>query len=384
MSFGFRTIKDNWKSTNSGVYERTIEELELFEVSVVRDPAYSQSTISARGIDLVTEVEIPTNIEHKEEKINMDKTEHCYSNLDSSIEQREVEQFQEFVEVQNMQGTTNGAATIGETVHNGIVRKMGEVSTIFGMARKFPSVHGLLKIPRETELSDTAGFVGEGHSVKELSIGLEEIKLEQKRVGAAISLSNQLINDAAIDTVDYVQELLARRTVGAIEKSMLVGEGGEEFNGIVHDATVPNFELSATATTDEKLNTLLDLYLSVSPEYQAEAVFVMSRPFFNDVSRMRDKNGHHYLQNGVINGRPTKTLFGAEVLVSQSLNGQAVPVIFGNIEQAYAVMIKQGPTLQMIVDGDKALKGATGFVYDAYLDGATYNNQAISKLTVVQ
>ena len=69
----------------------------------------------------------------------------------------------------------------------------------------------------------------------------------------------------------------------------------------------------------------------------------MSRSFFNDVSRMRDKNEHLYVQNGVINGRPTKTLFGAEVLVSQSLNGQAVPVIFGNIEQAYAVMIKQGP-----------------------------------------
>ena len=85
MSFGFRTIKDNWKSTNSGVYERTIEELELFEVSVVRDPAYSQSTISARGIDLVTEVEIPTNIEIKEEKNIMDKTEHRYSNLDSRL-----------------------------------------------------------------------------------------------------------------------------------------------------------------------------------------------------------------------------------------------------------------------------------------------------------
>ena len=37
----------------------------------------------------------------------------------------------------------------------------------------------------------------------------------------------------------------------------------------------------------------------------------------------------------------------------------------------------------MIVDTEKALKGATGFVYDAYLDGATYNNQAVSKLTVV-
>jgi len=388
MSFGFRTLKDNWQATKSGIYERTISELELLEVSVVRDPAYSQTTISARGIDLVEEPEIPTNIELKEEKKIMEKTEHRYGNLDKKVEQRnsEVEQFRGFVEERDMQGTVNGAATIGEAVHDGIVRKMEQVSPIFGMAKKFLSVHGILKIPRETELSDQAGFVGESQSVKELEIGLDEIKLEQKRVGASIQLSNQLILDAGIDTVDYVQELLARRTVAAIENAMLTGNDPETFRGIIHDVSVPSFNIGTTSTTDEKLDTLLDLYLSIHPEYQAGAVYVMSRSFFNDVSRMKDNNGHHYLQNGVINGRPTKTLFGAEILVSQSLEqgnvaGQ-VPVIFGNIEQSYAVMVKKGPQLQMIVDTEKALKGATGFVYDAYLDGQVYNNQAITKLTI--
>jgi HK97 family phage prohead protease len=58
MSFGFRSLKDSWR--NMGDYfERTVQELELFEVSVVRDPAYAASSISARGIDLV-EDEVPT------------------------------------------------------------------------------------------------------------------------------------------------------------------------------------------------------------------------------------------------------------------------------------------------------------------------------------
>lgn len=65
MSFGFRTIKDSWKAIENGLYERTILELELFEVSVVRDPAYSQSTIAARGIDLVEEVEVPSELEEE-------------------------------------------------------------------------------------------------------------------------------------------------------------------------------------------------------------------------------------------------------------------------------------------------------------------------------
>lgn len=389
MSFGFTTTRDSWKSTASGIYERTIEELELFEVSVVRDPAYSQSTISARGINLVTEVEIPTNIAQKEEKKIMEKTEHRYGSKDPIIEQRdnELEQFRSFLEERDMQGTTNGTATIGEAVHDGIVRKMEQVSPIFAMAKKFPSVSGTLKIPRETAFSDSVGFVGEGQSVEELSLGLEEITLGQKRVGASIRVSNQLINDAAINTVAYVQELLGKRTVTAVEKSMLTGNTADQFRGMVHDVTVPNFTIGATPTTDERLNTLLDLYLSVHPEYQAGAVYIMSRSYFNEVSKLKDKNGQFYLLNGVANGRPTKTLFGAEVLVSQSLDqgnlvGQ-VPVVFGNIEQSYAVMIKQGPQLQMVVDTDNALKGATGFVFDAYLDGQVYNNQAISKLSIV-
>lgn len=64
MSFGFRAIKDSWR--NMGDYfERTVIDLELFEVSVVRDPAYSQSTISARGIDLVEE-EVPEEVRNEE------------------------------------------------------------------------------------------------------------------------------------------------------------------------------------------------------------------------------------------------------------------------------------------------------------------------------
>ena len=65
MSFGFRSIKDSWKKTTQGYFERTIHELELFEVSVVKDPAYSQSSISARGIDVVEEVEVPAEVKRK-------------------------------------------------------------------------------------------------------------------------------------------------------------------------------------------------------------------------------------------------------------------------------------------------------------------------------
>ena len=66
MSFGFRVLSDKWKKLSNGIHERTVEELELLEVSVVRNPAYPQSAIAARGMELVEDVEIPDCIEDEE------------------------------------------------------------------------------------------------------------------------------------------------------------------------------------------------------------------------------------------------------------------------------------------------------------------------------
>lgn len=63
MSFGFKSVSDEWRSMGENLYERTIGELELFEVSAVRNPAYAQSTISNRGLNTSDDDIVPENIE---------------------------------------------------------------------------------------------------------------------------------------------------------------------------------------------------------------------------------------------------------------------------------------------------------------------------------
>ena len=65
MSFGFRVLSDKWKKLSNGTFERIVEELELLEVSAVRNPAYPQSAIAARGIELVEDVEIPDDVQEE-------------------------------------------------------------------------------------------------------------------------------------------------------------------------------------------------------------------------------------------------------------------------------------------------------------------------------
>lgn len=373
MSFGFVALKDSWDVREDGVYERTIEELQLIEVSVVKNPAYSQSTIAARGIDIVEDVKIPSELLKKEKSETRG-----VENMIKITENADAKEFEQIIrgESRSLNTTADGGALIPENVANEIVLKMEQISPVFGQARKFNSVSGNLKVAKEND-SIVAGFVGEGNDVVEGQLGLEFVELTQKRVGAAITITNQLINDSAVNITDYVQNLLARRVAKAVEKAILVGNGKEEFKGIINDPEVASVNVSGAVTLDD----LQSLYLGIHPDFLDQASFIMEREFFNQIAKMKDNNGHYYLQNGVVNGVVTHTLFGLPVYTTDALP-ETTPVVFGNIAEAYAVLVKQDMGLQEIQDSGLALKGSKMFLLDTYMDGAVVNPQAIVKLTV--
>lgn len=385
MSFGFRTVKDSWKSIEPGLYERTIEELELFEVSVVEKPAYTSSTIAARGIELVEKVDIPkgSTLQNQKERIKNMRTEETFRYGVEKRSERAIqfEKFSNFFKEERSVGNTTGTneSVIPEQVHDEVIKKVEYKSPIFGMARKFPSVAGHLTIGREND-STEAGFVGEGQNIAELAFSFADVKLEQKRVGAAMQITNQLANDAAMNIVDYIGTLLAQKTGKAIEKSMLVGQGEDQFKGIIHDRDVPVVTPNyATLSADD----FVDLHNSIPVEFLEGACFVMNKPTFAKARKMKDGNSHFYMQNGIVNGKPTQTLLGRPVYVTDVLP-DTTPIVFGNFYEGYGIMVKQGAKLQQITDTNLALKGAKLYLYDGYMDGAVYNPVALAKYQVSQ
>lgn len=52
MSFGFRTIRDSWHTEEKRMI-RTLEEVELFDVSPVTFPAYPDTDVSARDLESI-------------------------------------------------------------------------------------------------------------------------------------------------------------------------------------------------------------------------------------------------------------------------------------------------------------------------------------------
>ena len=88
FSFGFRALEDTWEERADGLLERQIQELELFEVSVVRNPAYPQSNIQARNLDVVSDDEFEAKIKEvrKLKKEELEKREELLEDTEETEE----------------------------------------------------------------------------------------------------------------------------------------------------------------------------------------------------------------------------------------------------------------------------------------------------------
>ncbi|MFC5734063.1 phage major capsid protein [Cytobacillus gottheilii] len=430
MSFGFRTIKDSWKSIESNLYERTIEELELFEVSVVKDPAYSQSTIAARSIELIEEPEIHVQKEVEEKveereipldtreaslKLDIQKSEGTIrsiermsklspenegfvftlerekqkleglkSELEDIKNQMEELKMTKQTEERDLQKTDYNGSILGEQVDKQIIEKAESTSSAYLKARKIPFTGHTMKVAVETEHEDAA-FVDEGDfdSVPEIGLKLDNFgTLKKKRVGLSMSFSKQLMFDSGADLSGYAKEKIAKRVVKTIEKSIFTGNGTNGFNGIVHDENVTHFGFANDGNAD--LFSLRGLYSKVHEDFLSNSSWYMSRPFFERVSTLRNDDNEYHIKNVVIDGKITPTLFGFPIEITNALDdgnelGQ-YPVVFGSIEDAYTLGVLKGVNIQQITnDSVHVLRGSVGFVADFYGDGQVTNPSAIAK-----
>lgn len=274
--------------------------------------------------------------------------------------------------------TQDGSVLIPEQIADEILRKMEETSPVFEQARKYPSIEGTLKIAKENT-DDQAGFVGENEEIPSIALKFGHVTLTQKRVGAAVTLTQQLLNDGAVDLLGYSANLLARRAARAVEKSIFKGEGGEKgFVGIFSDQVTDSKDLnkvkiSASVTADE----LADITGSVNPAYLDGAAFYMSRDLFNQIRKIKDGTGDFLLQSRDVNGRIGQTILGFPVYISDVL-AKEDGILFGNISNAYGILIKKGFALKH-VNGDtqQTLNGTQLLAFDGYMDGNLINPEAL-------
>lgn len=304
--------------------------------------------------------------------------------MEQFLRRREGEELRDIAYSNSENTTANNANPLGEflvptQIHNEIVELLGETSPVFEAARKFTSVTGNLKIAREDGNFDE-GFIGETVDANKLQPKLKAVTLNQKRVGAAIQLTQQLINDSGVDIVSYAQGRLARSVAKTIERGILVGpkdgeNEDEAFRPVIGDKNVLTLDVAKAIDVPD----LLNIYGTLNPGYLEGSMWVMSRPMFNKVMQLKDGDGTFLIFRGLVDGKPGYSLFGCPVHVSDVLTGEnADKIVFGNFQAGYGMLIKKGMNLINVTqDTTQALAGGQLSILDTYMDGEVYNPNAL-------
>lgn len=311
--------------------------------------------------------------EKQTEERSMENNKEVRKGMEQLLRKQQGEERAQYVNT-----TSDGKAIIPVNIANEIIEHAESLSNIFGQARKFNSVSGELRIPRN-DSTDLAGFVGENEEVPSLRTKFDFVKLGQRRVGAAITITNQLVNDAGFDIVGFSIAELGKQAGRAVERAALKGTSeNDQFEGILSPKTLELANLNKVALPAEiDYNSLVDIYNSIQPVYLDGSQWIMSRALFAEVSKLEDGNGHKYVQGAVVNGRLQQTILGLPVVVSDQLTKED-GIIFGKISEAYGILVKNEFKLQYVVgDTQQATNGTQLLVFDGYMDGNVINPEAL-------
>ena len=368
------SVKDAKKALlNNAITEvRSLEDSENEELRQLNDKIEDLKSQIEKAEAELRSNSVEKIIENKGE-IKMDKKELELRAIENFIKNGVVEE-----EVRATNTSAGNTAIQPTYIDNEIVRRLEEVAPVFAKARMFPSTAGELKIPREDAQNLwEMGFVGEDADVPEKAFSFDTITLKQVRVGACVKVTQQLLNDAEIDIVSYVVDMLARRLGATLDRHAIVGTGTDDLQGLatLTKATHKVEEVSATALNAD---VLLDAVHAMHPALLSGAEFYMNRKTYNALSKLKDGDGYYILklEKSVAVEEPHYTVFGFRVNVTNDVPDNKV--LFVNVAQACATMVKKGAQLVRISnDTQNALRGTHTFVIDAYVDFKLRDPQAV-------
>ena len=336
--------------------------------------------------------DLQNQIEKAEEEIRNSSVEENIENKGENKmtkQEQEIRSIEKFIktgvideEVRATQTSALNTAIQPTYIDNELVRRLEEVAPVFSKARMYQSTAGELKIPREAESNlYECGFVGEDADVPEKAFSFDTISLKSVRVGAYVKVTQQLLNDVELDIVSYVVDMLARRLGATLDHHAITGAGTasshEDLQGL---ATLTNAKDKVNEVTGAALDAdvFLDAIHAMHPSLLNGAEFYMNRKTYNAVSKLKDKDGQYILklEKSVAVEEPHYTVFGFRVNVTNDMPDDKV--LFVNVGQACATMVKKGSQLVRISnDTQNALRGTHTFVIDAYVDFRLRDPQAV-------
>jgi HK97 family phage major capsid protein len=195
-----------------------------------------------------------------------------------------------------------------------------------------------------------------------------------------LRVSVELLQDSAFDMESLVSRKLGERIHRKQSRHAMIGTGVGEPLGILASSLTSDEDLDVADVVD--YDDLLDLQDQLDEGYENNAKWLMRKNTWSQIRGLVDLNGRPLIQeaNASIQGRPTRTLLGAPVIIDEDaplLSSAAItyPIAYGDFREAY--IWRKVSTLVVVVNPySRANYGEVEFTAWERADGVVQNRQA--------
>ena len=198
------------------------------------------------------------------------------------------------------------------------------------------------------------------------------------KLGTAIRVSEELLNDSAFDVETYIANEFARRIGTKEEEAFLIGDGKSKPTGVFGSA-----ELGVTAgTTSITSDDVIDLYHSLRTPYRKKAAWILNDSTVKTLRKLKDNNGNYIWQPSVTVGTPDTILnrpcysssFAPELAAGKR------PLIFGDFSY-YWIADREYRSFKRLNELYTA-NGQIGFLASQRVDGLLMLKESVKALEV--
>ena len=270
----------------------------------------------------------------------------------------------------------------GYLVPDEFERKLVEALTEENIFRQLATViktsSGDRKIPIVTSKGEAA-WMDEEDAYKLSDDTFGQASLGAYKVGTAIKISEELLNDAAFDLPSYIAKEFARRIGAKEEEAFFVGDGKGKPTGIF--AATGGAESGATTSTAIiTFDDVLELFYSLRSPYRKKAVWVLNDSTVKALRKLKDSTGN-YIWNPSVQAGVPDTILNRPYYTSSyvpEIKAGAKCLAFGDFSY-YWIGDRQGRSFKRLNEVF-AMNGQVGFLASQRVDGRLILTEAVKTL----
>ena len=275
---------------------------------------------------------------------------------------------------------SEGGYLVPDEFERQLIEGLQEENLFRTLATVIQTASGDRKIPVVTSKGEAAWMDEEAaYTLSDDAFG--QASLSAYKVGTAIKISEELLNDAAFDLPAYITKEFARRIGAKEEEAFLIGDGKGKPTGIFN-ATGGAENGATTSTANITFDDVFELFYSVKSPYRKKGIWVLNDATVKALRKLKDTTGNYIWSPSVQAGTPDLILNRPYYTSSYApiAKAGAKCMAFGDFSY-YWIGDRQGRSFKRLNELF-AMTGQVGFLASQRVDGKLILSEAVKTLTI--